>query len=415
MGGNNNLFYSRRIGLSEDGDPIRIYGGARVTGRLKKWDVGFLDMHTAPLRLKNSQGISEEINPSENFGVLRMRRQVINENSYLGAMGTSRLGADGSYNLAYGFDWIYKVFGDDYFDIKWSQTIEDSLKNINFHDNLRFTASWERRSQKGLGYEAGFSHSGEKFNPGIGFMMMENYQSWRAGITYGLLPGEESRIYWHSPEIKIRYHTYADDGSLMTLTNSAGWSFQSKNQWQGEFTLNHITDNMRDSMILDEDNTFILPGKYRYVSLRSSLSTPGSKPFFLILRNDAGQYYDGIRFSVNLQPTWNLSAHLELGGIYNYDYVNFRERSQKLNNHIFGLKGLYMFDTKLSLNAYIQYNTAINEIITNLRVRYNPREGNDFYLVINEGRNTNLTREIPALPVYSSRAVMVKYTYTFNL
>lgn len=47
LGGNSNLFYSRRIGLSDDEEmpePIRIYGGARITGRIKNWDVGFLDM-----------------------------------------------------------------------------------------------------------------------------------------------------------------------------------------------------------------------------------------------------------------------------------------------------------------------------------------------------------------------------------
>ena len=74
MSGNNNLFYSRRIGLSEDGDPIRIYGGARLTGRINKWDVGILDMQTAALQKRNSSGFLEEVNPSENFGVMRLRR-----------------------------------------------------------------------------------------------------------------------------------------------------------------------------------------------------------------------------------------------------------------------------------------------------------------------------------------------------
>ena len=47
LGGNNNMFYSRRIGLSEDGRPVRIYGGFRLTGRIGKWDLGILDMQTA--------------------------------------------------------------------------------------------------------------------------------------------------------------------------------------------------------------------------------------------------------------------------------------------------------------------------------------------------------------------------------
>ena len=86
-----------------------------------------------------------------------------------------------------------------------------------------------------------------------------------------------------------------------------------------------------------------------------------------------------------------------------------------MTNHIIGIKALYMFDTKLSVNAFIQYNTDCDGIITNFRIRYNPGEGNDLYLVFNEDRNTDLYREMPVLPVYNSRAVMIKYTYTFNL
>ena len=40
----------------------------RDYGRMGKWDMGFLDMQTA----------EHEETPGENFGVLRMRRQVIN-------------------------------------------------------------------------------------------------------------------------------------------------------------------------------------------------------------------------------------------------------------------------------------------------------------------------------------------------
>ena len=39
------LFYSRRIGLN-GGEQVPIYGGARITGMIGKWDIGFLDMQT---------------------------------------------------------------------------------------------------------------------------------------------------------------------------------------------------------------------------------------------------------------------------------------------------------------------------------------------------------------------------------
>lgn len=211
------------------------------------------------------------------------------------------------------------------------------------------------------------------------------------------------------------YLSYIDDRSLMSFNSFTGWSFQTKSQWQGEMNLVCSIENLRDSLELKEDEVYVIPAKYQYLSLRGTLTSPMSNKFFVMGMTEMGQYYDGTRFSVGLKPTWNISRHFEFGGTYNIDYVNFSNRNLKMTNHIIGLKTMYMLNTKFSANAFVQYNTAVNEIITNFRIRYNPSEGNDLYLVLNEGRNTNLTREIPNLPVYNSRAVMIKYTYTFNL
>jgi hypothetical protein len=415
LGFNNTLFYSRRIGLSDDGDPIRIYGGARIIGRVGKWDMAMLDMQTAPLKKKNSSGIYEEILPSENFGVMRFRRQVFNENSYIGAGFTSRLGTNGHYNVGYGIDGIFRVFGQDYLDMKFAQTYETGAVTSNFLKPTRIAIDWTRRSAKGFGYSMGYAYSGLNFNPGIGFEMLDDYYSGRLRLLYGWIPGEDSKLYSHSIEYWTRYSEYISDGSLMSYSNTIGWEFTTKNQWQGYGSIVHSKENLKDSLILVEDEAFVLPGKYEFVNFMGMLSTPASRPFFLMLMTEAGQFYDGWRFSIRLQPTWNISKHFELGGTYGFDHVNFTDRNLRMTNHILGVKTLYMLNTKLSVNAFIQYNTAEHSIASNLRLRYNPKEGNDFYIVFNEGRNTNLTREIPNLPVYSSRAVMAKYTYTFNL
>jgi hypothetical protein len=415
LGGYSNMFYSRRIGLSDDGDPVRIYGGARITGRVGKWDLGVLDMQTAPLTKKNESGVYEDILPSENFGVVRFRRQVINDNTYIGAMMTSRMGVDGTYNVGYGLDGIFRVFGNDYLDLKWSQTFENGIKNESVSDPTRILATWERRSSKGLGYDVGFSHSGSNYNPGIGFQMMTDFEVLRGGIRYGWLPSEKAKLYSHSPELRVMYMTYVDDKSLMSLNYTAGWKFQTKTQWEWSVNLIYNVENLRDSLELIEDELYIPPGRYEFVNFMGMLTTPMTKPVFTMLTTQIGQFFDGKRFSVNLQPTWNVSRHFELGITYNFDKLDFIERDESIINNILGVKALYMLDTKLSVSAYIQYNTAMKGIVTNLRLRYNPKEGNDFYLVFNEGRNTNLEREVPALPVYSERSLLLKYTYTFNL
>jgi len=415
LGGYSNLFYSRRIGLSDDGDPVRIYGGDRITGRIGKWDMGIIDMQTAPLWLKDSTGNAKEVIPSENFGVIRFRRQLLNDNSYVGLMMTSRLGVDGTYNLAYGLDGIFKLFDDDYLDLKWSQTFENNVRNSSLSEPTRVLVSWERRSKVGLGYNIGYSRSGVHYNPGIGFEMVDDYTSLRGGIKYGWLPGENAILYSHSPEIRVRYMTYIDDGSTMSANYSAGWSFLTKSQWEGSLNLIYNLENIRDSLEILEDELIISPAEYRFYNFMGTLSTPATRPVFILFSTETGQYFDGTRFSLNMQPTWNISKHLELGTTYNFDRLVFKLRNDKLINHIVGIKAIYMLNTRLSLNTYIQYNTAVNGLLTNLRLRYNPKEGNDFYLVFNEGRNSNLNREVPALPKYYARSVLLKYTYTFNL
>jgi hypothetical protein len=416
LGGNSNLFYSRRIGLSDDEEepePVRIYGGVRMTGRIGNWDVGFLDMQTAPLREKNSSGFMENLLPSENFGVMRFRRQVINENSYIGTMATSRTGSDGSYNLAYGLDGIFRLFGNDYLDVRWSQTFENGIKNNSFQDPTFLMANWERRSTRGLSYGLGYTRSGRHFNPGIGFEMMDDYSVIRGILGYGWIPGESSTLYSHSFETRSMYRTYIQDGSFMSFTNYSGWNFQTKSQWQGSLNFVYNNEILKDSLEISEGELYIVPGKYEYVNFMGMLTTPPSKPFYLRFMTEVGQYYDGKRISLRVQPTWNISKHFEVGATYNFDHVDISRRNVSMTNHIVGIKALYMLNTRLSVNAYIQYNTDLNGIITNLRLRYNPSEGNDLYLVLNEDRNTDLYGELPNLPVCNSRAIMLKYTYTF--
>lgn len=84
-------------------------------------------------------------------------------------------------------------------------------------------------------------------------------------------------------------------------------------------------------------------------------------------------------------------------------------------NHILGVRGLMTLTTKTSLASFIHYNTAINRVITNVRFRFNPREGNDFWIVYDEGLNTDLHRTTPELPVSTGRTILLKYVYTFRL
>ena len=404
LGGPNTLFYSRQIGLY-DGDPIRIWGGARLISRVKDWDIGLMDLQTASL---------DDL-PSENFGVFRVKKRIINDYSYTGGMVTSRIGVDGSYNVAYGLDGVIRLFGDDYLTVRWAQSFTDTTRNDPISlDPTRFVVGWEKRKQEGFTYSLLFTRSGTEFVPGMGLELFEDYYASSAMLHYTWISPDEATLQNHYISLLSYHLSDVTNGDLLTFFASPGWTFNTKSGWYGAFNINYEFENLQEEFeILDP---VIVPiDSYRFIYSSLILMTPGSNPFSALIKVDGGGYYDGLQISPSIKPTWNLGASVELGGIYRFDHVRFPDRDQTLNNHIAGIRALYMLSTRISFSAFVQYNTAINKVISNFRFRYNPKEGTDLYVVFNEGRNTYLDREVPTLPAFEQRYITVKFTYTFEL
>jgi len=399
----NRLFYSRRIGIHE-GKLVRIYGGARLVGRVGPWDLGFLSMQTAP---------TGDL-PSENFGVFRIRRRVFNPYSYIGVISTTRFGMDGTYNIAYGLDGIIRVFGDDYLTIKWAQTFETGQENNPLSlEPARIRFNWLRRTIKGFGYGLSYSRAGADYNPGLGFEMRENYSRIATGLFYGWIPGKKSPLFSHLVSLSSALFLRNADGEIESAKIGPGWQFRTKSGWEGKITPQFFYENVPETFSLSDDAE-VPEGRYSFYGLNCELSTATGKPIYTQAILDIGPFYDGWRTSLGLTPRWNILSDLELSGTYQFNRVTFPDRGQQFTAHIARLRVLCMLSTKLSATAFIQYNSAIDAVIANIRLRYNPREGIDLYLVYNKGLNTNRYRQEPTLPFTSNRTVMLKYTYTFN-
>ena len=401
--GNNRLFYSRRIGI-HDNQFVRIYGGGRMVGRHGAWDIGLLTMQTAKIDTLSS----------ENFGILRLRRQVINPNTYIGGIITNRLGLDGSYNRAYGFDGIFRLWDDDYLSLRWAQTFQSDQNNDPLSLNpARFRVNWERRTLKGLGYEASISGAGKHYNPGIGYEQRENYHRFDGKLLYGWVPGETSKLLRH--QIFLDGFLVKSNARDRTESIQIGpeWEFILKSGFNGSLEMKYYYEDVPDSFSLSKD-TDILPGPYEFYALDGYFSTPFSGLFYTEGNFSYGSFYDGKRLFIGISPIWNLSSHWNLSAYYGFNHLDFDHRRQSLSVHIARLRALFMINTKLSLSAFVQYNSARNLIVTNFRFRYNPREGNDFYLVYDEGMNTDRHRELPTLPGSMNRTLLLKYSYTFN-
>ena len=404
LGGPQDLFYSRNIGIA-DGEPVRILGGGRLVGRLGKWDIGFLDMNTAKF----------DGNPGENFSVARARKQIINENSYIGGMVVSRLGFDGNYNVAYGLDGIVRVFNDDYLELKLAQTIDNQTSNkFASLDPTFFTLRWERRSEEGFGYEGVYAYWGKDFQPESGFMFLNNLHEVRGSMQYGWFPGQKSGIFNYRTGVDFEMLSRIQDGNVENMEFSPEFEINFKNGFGAFNALSYNKEGVLEEHYLAE-KVNVPAGNYSFWGIHGFFNTPKTKLFSTMIGYEAGGFFDGNRFSLDAMPELNLSSSLQISASYRLDRVRFPDRNQEFTNNIARLKVTYMFNTKISASSYIQLNETENILVTNFRLRYNPKDGNDLYLVFNDLRNLKKSDSGLKEPSFLNRTILLKYTHTFVL
>ena len=404
FGGVDRLFHSRRIGLVE-GKRARIFGGARLVGRVGAWDVGFLDMQT--------DGTATL--PSENFGVVRLRRQVFNPNSYVGGIVTSRATVDGGYNAVYGLDGIVRPFGEEYLTWNWAQSFDDAdAGGVDVFDRSFARLRWERRGIDGFTYGFDISRAGDTFNPEMGFLSRSDYVRVGDNISYGWRPGAESILLRHTLTLNGFAFRRNAGGRVESAEVGPQWAFETKAGHILTLAGATIYEDL-DELFSLSDDTDVPAGSYTFHTGSLRYQAPNADLFRPNVRIEAGSFFDGWRVSASFTPTWNTSRNLLLSGTYSVDRVRFSQRDQAFTAHVVRGRSQVMVNHALSGVALIQYNSAANIVLANFRIRYNPREGQDLYLVYNELRNTDRFGSIPMLPVVPQRTFLVKYSHTFTL
>lgn len=408
------VFYSRRIGLHE-GKIVPIIGGARIVGRAGKWDIGFLDMQTAEYDYTDHATNSVTDLSSTNYGVARLRRQVFNETSYAGGMITSKIDAKGNYNINTAADIIFNPFKNDYLTTSYVHTFDNSVsytRNPLNHAKIYF--DWQKRATVGLYYNFTFARSGEKFDPQMGFEQMENYTRFFGQTGYGwTYNNKDKKILRQSVMVTALANKGNEDWRTFLSTWSAGYSISFKSGYSGSVDLFRHQDYLTSQFRLSNDVIFPV-GSYEYYNFENRFSTPATNLLSFNYMLGVGEYYDGTYTNLTpVQVNLKASSNVNLALIYQYSQVDVRDRDQHFRSHLVRFKSELTFTTKLSLLMYFQYSSNEKFGVNNIRFRYNPREGNDLYLVFNGDYNTYLTRVIPELPFMNKNFLTVKYTYTF--
>ena len=406
-GGPTSLFYSRTIGLTEDGDPVRIYGGARLVGRVGSWDLGAINMQTAA---------SGDI-PSENFGVLRLRRQIINENSFIGTMLTSRLNNKNNNNIAAGIDGLYRVFGDDYFSFSFAQSFDDTLREegISSLDKTgRLRTSWKRRTNTGFGYNISYVWSASNYKPGVGFLTREDFKRFGNNIFYGRILNEKSSIFNYIIRLNGEQYLRNSDNKIESSNYGPELSVSFKSGATTGFLIRRKYEFLDEEFELSDDAA-IPQGEYNFNTVEGFYQSPWAKKIKGAFNASIGSFYDGTQRSFGIEPSWNISPKFELGGAYVFNRIRFDERNQKFDGNIIRIRIRATLNTLYSGNAFFQYNSETKQTSLNVRFRYNPKEGNDLYIVYSELLNDEEQISAPVPPRSESKSLLIKYSYTFQV
>lgn len=411
--GGGRLFHSRRIGLTPDLQPVRILGGARLVGRAGAWEIGALNMQTDDTSTDGAGAL-----PGENFGVIRLRRRVLNPSSTAGLIATTYYGG-GRTNVAVGADTSLRLFGDDYLGMKWAATAEGGTgarASGSFADRSIFDVTWQRRTERGLSYSSQVTRAGEGYRPELGFMPRRNFTTANVVSNYYIFtdqnryfrrvyPGALAFTTWRNADRDIESGQYAFWVQWDAKAGGGGWV---EPKWFRENVIAPFTIG----------GTVHIPrGTYDFADLQAVYTAPVGARLRADVDARAGTYFDGRRQQVIVAPTWNASKHLELGANYQMTRLRFPVRGEQADIHLLGFRVRTALDVRASANAFIQYNSTTDRLDFNVRLRYNVREGTDFWIVYNEGLDTDRAPgriDLPADPLSLSRALIVKYTHTFR-
>jgi len=243
--------------------------------------------------------------------------------------------------------------------------------------------------------------------------MREDFIASRAEILYGWIPGESSSLQSHSIRAEGMISLRNEDYSIESAEIGPAWEFSTKSGWGGHFSYRFQKESLRE-MLEFSDEVNVPPGEYAFSGFDGFFHAPMGGLIGAMSMVEAGSFYDGWRMTLRVMPTWSILPELSLSGQYEYNRVKFPERDQELIAHLVQLRLLATLGTKFSILTFVQYDGAEDLVIGNVRFRYNPREGNDLYLVYNEILNTDRSGKVPYPPRSGSRAILLKYSYTFN-
>jgi hypothetical protein len=391
------LFHSRRIGLSENGDAIPILAGTRLTGRQGRYSVGVLN-----IQQREYENAADFVTPSTNFTALRARRDIL-ANSDIGAVFLNKDEDGPRYNRVAGVDANFR-FGFLNLNGYVAKTFSPQSVEPGSGDDtaVRGSFNYQNRVWQFRGH---FNGIGERFNDEMGFVPRQGVNNILAYAGYTYRPSwfrkfnlRETRPHW-----QLDAYERQNGLGLESRYMDVHWPFTFNDSTFVEIGVNPNVEEIRAPFTINSSRSVqVLPGRYDFNEYFVLYRGNTSAPLSFEARYSNGEFYDGYRRGYTIGPAFRPNERINAS-------VNLQINDIELTGGAFVSKLVtsrinYNFNTKMFVNALLQYNTDSRQWSSNLRFNIIHRPLSDFFLVYNERRDERSGSLI-------NRALIAKMTY----
>ncbi|MEQ1911295.1 MAG: DUF5916 domain-containing protein [Vicinamibacterales bacterium] len=383
------LFFSRRIGLSDAGTPIPILGGARLAGKSGSNSIGMLDIQTDSAFGK----------PGDNFFVSRYSRDVL-KRSRIGALFVNKdtVGGSSHFNRTLGADANINVSPNVQVNsyIAKTDTPGRDGKDLAYFGRLAYR---DPRWNLWLNY----LDVQENFNAEAGFVQRTGVRTWKG--YFGPTPRPKRG------QVKIFEPMYVftnitdQQNRLVGRTHHLMLGTTLRN----DSFINVIYQRVLD--VLDQPfrirpNVTIPAGQYWMNELNMTYNSSPGKRVYQRLTVSPNQFYDGHRLQMTAAAGLRASSRFSTELQYNRNDVSLPWGDFLVN--LTTLRFDYTFSPRMTVRSLTQHNSSTREISNNIRFNFIYKPGSDIYIVYNDVAQTGLPADVFAK---KDRQLVVKMTY----
>ncbi len=369
-------FFSRRIGLSNSGEPEGILAGAKVTGRVGPVKLGILDV------------VLDDHDQVDQQNLLVARGALNLGESTLGLIMTHGDPSGASENGVVGGDFVYRnsnFWGNR--SVRGSAWFQSSFSNPDTGPN----AESDPVNGTGFAYGGAVSYPNDRhdaeariqileedFNPALGFANRVGIRSYTARYRRRWRP-DSNTVQIVDSEIDTRLITgFSPDVQTAEIT----WSALELASPIGDAV--RIQYNHRYEFVETPFSSFVVPrGRYHFdegrVRFKASLNRPVGGEVTLTY----GDFFDGTRARAEADMVFRFSKHVQTGLIYEINDIRLPGGNERIQL-IRGRLSLF-FTPDISWVTLVQFDTVSDSISINSRFRWIIEDGRELFLVLNQG------------------------------